>query len=58
MISLMENALTEEDMRFIGGLEGKFDINDDLYAIMNDIKLFFFKKGLKTGINIIKYCDK
>lgn len=58
MINLMDNVLTEEDIRYINALEGNHKIDDDLYAIMNDIKLFFFKKGLKTGINIINYCEK
>lgn len=58
MINLMDNILTDEDIQYIINLERNHKIDDDLYATMNDIKLFFFKKGLKTGINIINYCEK
>lgn len=58
MINLMDNVLNEEDIRHINALEANHEINDDLYATMNEIKLFFFKKGLKTGVNIIDYCEK
>lgn len=57
MLNLMDNVLTDEDVRHINTLESNHKIDDDLYATMNDIKLFFFKKGLKTGINIINYCE-
>lgn len=58
MINLLDNVLTEEDMKYIIGLEKNHEIDDDLYATMNDIKLFFFKKGLKTGINLVNYCER
>lgn len=58
MINLMDNILNDEDMSYINTLESKFNINDDMYAMINDIKLFFFRKGLKTGVNIINYCEK
>ncbi|MEW9940005.1 hypothetical protein AB2T96_20870 [Clostridium butyricum] len=58
MINLMDNVLTDEDIKYISGLEQNHEINDELYATMNDIKLFFFKKGLKTGINLVNYCEK
>jgi len=58
MINLMDNVLNEEDIRHINALEVNHEINDDLYATMNEIKLFFFKKGLKTGVNMIDYCEK
>lgn len=58
MINLMENVLTDEDIKHISTIEASHKIDDDLYAAMNDIKLFYFKKGLKTGINIVNYCEK
>lgn len=58
MINLMDNVLTDEDVKHINSLEANHKIDDDLYATMNDIKLFFFKKGLKTGISMIEYCEK
>lgn len=58
MLKLMEDVLTEEDIKYINDLERKYDIDDDLYSAINEIKLFFFKKGVKTGIDIIKYCEK
>lgn len=58
MLKLMEDVLTEEDIKYINDLERKYDIDDDLYSAINEIKLFFFKKGIKTGIDIIKYCEK
>lgn len=54
----MENVLTDEDIKYIGTLEANHKIDDDLYAAMNDIKLFYFKKGLRAGINIVDYCEK
>lgn len=58
MINLMDNVLTDEDVKHINSLEANHKIDDDLYATLNDIKLFFFKKGLKTGISMIEYCEK
>lgn len=58
MINLMDNVLTDEDVRYINTLESNHKIDDNAYAMMNDIKLFFFRKGLKTGINIVNYCEK
>lgn len=58
MINLMDNVLTDEDIKYISSLEQNHEINDELYATMNDIKLFFFKKGLKTGINLVDYCER
>lgn len=58
IINLMDNVLTDEDVKHINALEANHKIDDDLYATMNDIKLFFFKKGLKTGISMIDYCEK
>lgn len=58
MIDLMENILTDKDRTFINGLESKFEIDDDMYDMMNDIKLYFFKKGFKSAISVINYCDK
>jgi hypothetical protein len=58
MINLMEGVFTDEDVKHISSLEASHKIDDDLYATMNDIKLFYFKKGLKTGIDMINYCEK
>ena len=58
MINLMDNLLTQEDIIYINNLESRFDIDDDVYAMINDIKLFFFKKGFKSGTEIINYCGK
>jgi hypothetical protein len=58
MINLMSNLLTEEDIRYISALESKCEIEDDVYSMMNDLKLFFFKKGFRSGINMLYYCEK
>ena len=58
MLNLMEDVLTDEDIRHINSLEAEYEIDDDLYATINDIKLFYFKKGLKTGIDMLEYCGK
>lgn len=58
MINLMDNLLTDEDIRYINNLESKVNMEDDVYAVINDIKLYFFKKGFKSGISMINYCEK
>lgn len=54
----MDNLLTDEDIRYINNLESKVNMEDDVYAVINDIKLYFFKKGFKSGISMINYCEK
>lgn len=58
MINLMDNILTDEDIKYINALEARHKIEDDVYAMINDIKLFFFKKGLKAGVELLKFCDE
>lgn len=57
MINLMDKILTDEDISYINTLESSYQIEDDIYAMINDIKLFFFKKGFKTGIDLLNFCD-
>lgn len=58
MIDLMDNLLSDEDIKYIKALESKCEIEDDVYAVMNDLKLFFFRKGFKSGISMLNYCEK
>lgn len=53
ILKMMEHSLTDKDMDKINELTSSFD--DDEMEILSELIEFYFKAGLKEGINFKKY---
>lgn len=59
ILDLLSRSM-EERYAYINELEGKINPNDEATQseLLTDLEIFFFKEGLKAGINMMACLDK